>query len=186
MSKKAKRLLWLFCSATIILLAGVVGYMAALRTPSTLQKPQAAGAAGEGDKTVLNCKIVKQYQYLLCGHEMEESENIGRDLVGLTKAEIASKVSGFKLSSFSPTEVVFTKRLNQYCPEHYILRLHGNKLDLTRNVQYTEQMETLYVYTIDTSDLDAELLEILTHGKVFPSRNEAEEYTENELLRKTE
>ena len=70
MSKTKKRWIWWSVSIGCILLAGVMGYIAAQNAPSALQQQEEAeSAAGAGERTVLGCQVEKIYKDTLCEHE---------------------------------------------------------------------------------------------------------------------
>ena len=188
MSKTTKRWIWWSVSIGCILLAGVMGYIAAQNAPSALQQQEEAeSAAGAGERTVLGCQVEKIYKYTLCEHEQSHEEPIEADWVGLSEEEIEQKLEeGFSIKEFSAESVRLEKQIAQYCPDHLLLQYSDGKLLLTQTQAFTDQIKTVAAYDIEADTLDLQTYDILRAGKVFSSQEEAAEYIRKILLRNGE
>ena len=175
MSKTKKRWIWWTVSIGCILLAGVMGYIAAQNAPSALQQEEESeSAAGTGEWTVLGCKVEKIYKYTLCEHEKSQEEPIEADWVGLS------------IKEFSAESVRLEKQIAQYCPDHLLLQYSDGKLLLTQTQAFTDQIKTVAAYDIEADTLELQTYDILRAGKVFSSQEEAVEYIRKILLRNGE
>lgn len=170
-----KKWIWVIC-LTIILGAGVTGYVLAKNAPSIFDE-EAENASTGGDSVGLECEFVLIEQYDLCGHKQQTAGN-SREIIGKKKEEVANLYPDYTVAVFSEDKVVLTKTLEVYCNQHYILKLNGNTLEILREKdgEYAAQRQlnaSLY-------DLSQEKKNILSHGKVFSSLIEVNAYLEGQ------
>ena len=75
--------------------------------------------AGDTEFLDADAKIIYRYHYLKDGHLDIISEDAPYFLVGLTRAELAEKLTGWELAEFRPLLAVFEKRINARSTERY-------------------------------------------------------------------
>lgn len=157
----------------VMIIAAAAGYFLARNAPTILKEDDAEKAATAGEYVVLSAKYEMTYRYTMCGHEIAEAGDIA-SIVGLTKNELSQKLDGFVIQSFSADRIKVQKTLNCYCPKHYLLKIEGGELALLQNKEKTDQYVCIWKKnTVGIKDSDKK---ILTAGKVFSNREEAEKF----------
>jgi len=64
--------------------------------------------------------IFKTY-YKSCGHTKEKAVQSSSDEVNMNEQQLKEKYSGWIVSGFSPPIVEFSRTIEAYCPNHYII-----------------------------------------------------------------
>lgn len=101
--------------------------------------------------------ILKKY-YSDCGHTILEKSKIASNMVNLTSEELQEKYLNWKLEKFSNDEVVFSKELESFCGEHYLLTEEEGKiliysLDEEDNKTLKEETDIAYEYLPETDKI---------------------------------
>ena len=103
-------------------------------------------------------KIKRIYK---CGHEKNETKRTDDELIGKTKEEIEKANPQWKITSFSDSEISVEIALTVDCPNHFIIRLMGNKIYVFRtndeNIVYKKR-------EVNVNDLSKEDIKTLTEG----------------------
>ncbi len=175
MSKRIKNLF--FTSLYLVLLAGsaFTGWYLAGSAPNVSREEEATASQ---DMLGTEAVITKTYIYRFCGHSTSESATVSREEVSMTKQELEAANPGFVAEHFEKSEAVLVRRIDGYCPLHYILRLETDALVLYRPEEYTGELIEVESNIIPTNLTDRDALEI---GKVFASYNEARDYIKGHL-----
>lgn len=80
----------------------------------------------EEEKTTPNTLIVYKKYYTKCKHYITEYQNIDVSLVNLTRNEFKEKLKGWSIEKFESEEIEISKELEEFCNEHYMLKLENN------------------------------------------------------------
>lgn len=97
------------------------------------------------EKISPNAIIIEKRYYKLCDHLIRESVEIPTDVINNTKEEFQKKYSGWKIESFSPTEITVYKEFKGMCNEHYIVKENNGVLGI-----YIENAQKIQEWQEDT------------------------------------
>lgn len=96
-----------------------------------------------------------------CGHEKNETKRTADELIGKTREEIENLKPEWDISSFSEKEISAEISLPTDCPNHFVIRLIGNKVYVFRtndeNIIYKKR-------EVNINDLSREDVKTLTEG----------------------
>lgn len=88
-------------------------------------------------KTTPNTLMIFKTYYTKCKHYINNYEDIDASAVNLTQEEIKEKYKGWKIEQFSEEQVLLEREEEEYCNEHYKLKLEDGKV---------------YIYMIDNNN----------------------------------
>ena len=114
-------------------------------------------SASEVTTTPNTILILKRF-YSDWGHTILEKSLIASNMVNLTSEELQEEYSNWKLEKFSDDEVVFSKELESFCGEHYLLTEEEGKiliysLDEDDNKTLKEETDIAYEYLPETDKI---------------------------------
>ncbi len=177
MKKKTK---WVL--AIIFVLCWAAGMFVAANSPEISGQVEAAQVT-DTEFIALTSKLIVCYEYKLCGHTIKEEQEMPADYVGLDKQELREQLGAVSITSFSAKEVVLTKRLDGYCPEHLVVYLEGEQLCVYRALLGSGENEQIEVFDIPQQELWAAEIYALQQGKVFGSIAEVRSYIKQIQIR---
>lgn len=157
------------------LLCAAAGAYAAVQAPDISLEAQPADAA-DGEYIALSAKLTYRYQYLLCAHVLEETEDMPGRLCGQHPAGAARAGRARLDTQFSKGEVVLTPRLNTYCPAHYVAYLEEGEMAIYQNLLGSEEAERVLAFGLRAEALSLAEEQALSRGKVFSSLEAAQAY----------
>ncbi len=169
---------------SIMLIAALAGYLMAMNTdPATpkQEEEEPLAAAANEQRTAEGCVITWEFVYETCGHTIKAESKIAQEMAGLTLKEFESKFSDIRVLDFSPKAVTLQKKIHQYCPNHYILKVNGSVLGIFRNELGTDKMALYMPLEISYSQAPEELRTALFYGEVFNSVEEAESFVSKKI-----
>ena len=119
------------------------------------------------EKTSPNALIEFRTYYKKCEHEKIESIDIPKELVNITKDELAKIYKEWEMIDFTTNHIIFRKEDNGICNEHYILKENNGYIAIYTVDEF--ENETLKEMTgVLTSYLpEADLIELKEGIKVF-------------------
>lgn len=188
MKRSHKRLLFLFISLIVIMIAGGVGYMMARAEPRLVEPEpeQTAVEAGADDARIASGATVTWiYEYDMCRHEITEASQADKALIGLSFSQLRQKYPDARIVSFEPDAVVLEKQFYGYCPSHYILKKDGDKISVFRTKSGTDEQEKTREYNILFEDVPDDEKDMLSAGRVFASMPDLEDFVYN-LIKQSE
>lgn len=127
---------------------------------------------GQEEKISPNCLLTLKIYYKTCGHLIEKSKNIEQSLVNLTEEELRKQLPEWEIQKFTPEQIVLYKELNEFCNEHYKLKIENGY------VRIYEVDEQKNEKLLKSTDISSEYLTTEDLGKL---KNGIEIYTKKEL-----
>ncbi len=180
--RKHRKLIIFLIMATIIAVCGLIGYLIADSEPrvvaQTEEEDEVVQAEADNDRIGTDTVITWDYEYEMCKHHVFMDAEPDTDMIGLTFTQLEKKYPDIVIVSFSADEVVLKKRLECYCPEHFILKRNADKLAVYRTAAGTDKQD-IYI-EVDTlfSSLDKEQQEQMEDGRVFSDIADLQMYLE--------
>ena len=127
---------------------------------------------GQEEKISPNCLLTLKIYYKTCGHLIEKSKNIEQSLVNLTEEELRKQLPEWEIQKFTPEQIVLYKELNEFCNEHYKLKIENGYV---RIYELNEQNNEKLLKSTEISS------EYLTPEDLKKLRTGIEVYTKKEL-----
>lgn len=93
------------------------------------------------EKTTSKTLIIFKTYYAKCNHYINEYKDIDASCVNLTEEEFEEKYKTWKLTGFSPEEVILEKQEDKYCNQHYLLKLNDDTLTIYLIDEYGNEKE---------------------------------------------
>lgn len=118
----------------------------------------------EKEKTTPNTLVIYKTYYTKCNHYVKEYKDIDVSLVNFTEDELKEKLRNkWDINEFSSEEIELSKEVEEYCNEHYKIKLENSSI-VVYNID-ENGAETEYEYTgITTEYLTEEDILKLTSG----------------------
>ena len=109
-------------------------------------------------KTTPKTILVLKKHYNECGHILADKAEIPPEMVNLTKEELEGKYASWKLENFTKDEVTFSKNVDSFCGEHYLVIEEEGEvlvyaLDETGNKVLQSTTEIAYEYLPETDKI---------------------------------
>lgn len=121
------------------------------------------------EKTTPNTLMIYKIYYTKCNHFINEYKDIDISAVNLNKQEIKEINKEWTITEFSPEQIVLEKQENDFCKEHFKLKIENNIIKIFSLDE--KNNETLYEETNITTEYltDEDILRlkegILVYGK---------------------
>ena len=80
------------------------------------------------EKTTPNTLMIYKTYYTKCNHYINEYKDIDISDVNLTEDEIQNKNREWTINEFSSEQVIFEKESEEFCNQHYKLKLIDNRI----------------------------------------------------------
>ena len=80
------------------------------------------------EKTTPNSLLVYKTYYTKCNHFINEYKDIDISMVNLTKDELQERNRDWKIEDFSSEQVIFSREIEDFCMEHFKLKLINGQL----------------------------------------------------------
>ena len=182
--KSHKKLIMFLIIMMALAGTGFAGYLIARNEPRIAAKPepdvqQAAKAGTDEARIESGARIIWEYKYAKCAHQIIAQGVAGDDMAGLTFTELTEQHPELTIIAFDTDEVSLRKKLDGYCPNHYILKLSGDTLAVYQTVLGTTQQKEIQQIDIDWARIDTDERRVLQIGKVFGSLEDIESYIED-------
>lgn len=118
----------------------------------------------EKEKTTPNTLMIYKTYYTKCNHYVKEYKDIDVSLVNLTEDELEEMFKNkWDIDKFSSEEIEVSKEVEEYCNEHYKIKLENSTIVIYRIDE--NGVETEYEHTgITTEYLTEEDILKLTQG----------------------
>lgn len=124
-------------------------------------------------------RLIFQKYYLGCGHsQIEERNALGSEL-GLSLDEIMVKFDQWEISQYTDKELVLKREIDDFCPEHFILRDRAGMLILYMPPREGKDNRTIEETQIFTNTLPPDIQNEVQRGLVLDSLEDVEHFLEN-------
>ena len=113
------------------------------------------------EKISINTEVIEEIYYIECDHLLKYTKKDIKNLVNMTKEELAKKYPDWEVKEFSEDKVVLYKEEADYCEEHYLVKDvdgfvtiyamdNGEKI---RELVKVTEIETKYLTETDQENL---------------------------------
>ena len=181
--RKHKKLIIFLIMLMVIAVSGLIGYLIADSEPRVVAEKaddddEFVQADTDNDRIDADTMITWDYEYEMCRHHLYIDTEPDPDIIGLTFTKLQNKYPDIVIVSFSADEVVLKKRLECYCPEHFLLKRNADKLSVYRTAAGTDEQDVYIDVDIDFSKLSKSQQEQLEDGRIFSDINDLQIYVE--------
>ena len=163
-------------------ISGFIGYLIAESEPrvvaETAQEDAAIKAGTDDERISKNTAIIWDYEYEMCRHHVSMGTEPNADMIGLTFTQLKTKYPDVVIVSFSADEVVLKKRIECYCPEHFLLKRNKDQLTVYRTAAGTDKQDVYFDVDTDFNALSKEIQEELEDGRVFSDIDDLQAFLE--------
>ena len=123
------------------------------------------------EKTTPNTLIIYKTYYTKCKHFVQDYEDIDILLVNLNEEEFTEECKNWDIEEFSSEEVILSQEKEEFCNEHYKLKLENNNI-VIYNID-ENGIETEYEYTGITTEYltEEDILKLTTGIYVYGKEN---------------
>ena len=124
-----------------------------------------------------SARVEFRVNFEACGHDVTTLQN--ESLGGKTREEAEQAYPGWTLASFSKNAVLFTKAVQGFCPQHYVLLLSGEELGVYRTDEISCEPKRLMVLDWDEASFDSTERAELKAGLAFDDLEGVNAYLES-------
>ena len=68
-----------------------------------------------------NTQLIFKAYYNFCGHTAEKAVQAAGEEANMDEQQLMAKYSGWEITGFSPPIVEFSRKIDAYCPKHFII-----------------------------------------------------------------
>ena len=97
-------------------------------------------------------KMIIEKKFSKCGHTTYKTLDVPKELINLTKEELAKKYSGWDVKEFSSEEFTLYRLIEANCEDHYVLREQDGYIAVYNEL--TEEISNL----VEKTKIDVNLL----------------------------
>lgn len=122
------------------------------------EKNMVQANAEEEEKVSPNCSFTKKTYYTKCGHTVSNYLELPKDIVNLTKEQVANKYQDYSIQEFASNKIVLFKQVDDNCGEHYLVKDNEGKVTVYKILEDGSQslFEETDIYTEYLTDEDKE------------------------------
>ncbi|WP_129722655.1 hypothetical protein [Xylanivirga thermophila] len=137
-------------------------------------------ASNQSPKTVsLNAKIHFKRLYNYCLHTTTQTVVAPKEIVGLTKEELAKNYSDWIVTDFSKNDITLEKEIDSYCPLHYMVRDEEGYVAIYKYNEENDQLDIIKQTNIKTEFLPDDTKMHILNGIGLESLEEVEAMLES-------
>lgn len=119
---------------------------------NTLKEQNTIEIANKEEKTTPNTLLVYRTYFTKCNHYINVYKDIEMNEVNLDREELQERNKGWKVEEFSAEQVILSKEEDEFCGEHYKLKLEDGIV----NIYTIDEQGTETEY--ETTDINEEYL----------------------------
>ena len=97
---------------------------------SNIEKQNIIEISNKEEKTTPNTLLIYKTYYTKCNHYINEYKSIEVNQVNLNKKELQELNRMWKIEEFGEEQVIFSKEIDEFCGEHYKLKLVAGILSI--------------------------------------------------------
>lgn len=168
--------------------SGLAGFMMAQNEPRIVPEETLSDVPAGAEDVRIDARIAKgaavtwSLYYEMCGHTVMMTTEADESMVGLSFAQLGDKYPDVRIISFSATKIELKRSFACYCPDHFILKRHGEKLAVFTTSKGSDKQD---IYTtlqqVEFKDIPESEKEALEIGRVFGSFMDLEAYVSSLL-----
>lgn len=175
-----KSLKYILLLVTLLIISIIIGYVGCKIYDSTsqinklsqneqnvIQNEKIVNATRE--KVSPNAKVIIRTYYEKCNHDEQKEVELPVEMVNCTQEELESKYNDLELESFSADKLIFLKKEEGICNNHYIVKDINNEINIYKLKNNEEEVffDKTSISTEYLSELDLEKLKkgIKVYGK---------------------
>lgn len=176
---KSRLIFWIL----FILLAaggGLLGYYFAIGEPTVFNdqylKDEVMQAANTDVSLAQDATIEIEYIYKMCGHKEKVTLSGDPRFSGKTAKEIKSEYPSSNIREFGEHNLVIQIEVDEYCPQHYIIKLDSGKVCIFKTSRSTGKSELYLDLKLDATAVKQEEIPRLEQGVVFENTTDVNNY----------
>jgi hypothetical protein len=176
---KSRLVFWIL----FILLAaggGLLGYYFALGEPTVFSdqylKDEVMQAANTDIVLAQDANIEVEYTYKMCGHKEKVFLSGDARFCGKTAKQIKADFPGCNIREFGEHNLVIQMTVDEYCPQHYIVKLDSGKVCIFKTSRTTGTSELYLDLKLDATAVKQEEIPRLEQGVVFENTTDVNNY----------
>ncbi len=176
---KSRLVFWIL----FILLAaggGLLGYYFALGEPTVFSdqylKNEVMQAANTDVALAQDADIEIEYTYKMCGHKEKVTQTGDGRFSGKTAKEIKNEYPGCNIREFGEHNLVIQMDVDEYCPQHYIVKLDNGKVCIFKTSRSTGTSDLYLDLKLDVTAVKQEEIPRLELGVVFENTTDVNNY----------
>ena len=152
-------------------LSGLAGFMMAQNEPRIVPEETLADMPADADdaRIASGAAVTWSLYYEMCGHTVTMTTEADESMVGLSFAQLDEKYPDVRIVSFSASKIELKRSYACYCPDHFILKRHGEKLVVFATAKGSDKQDIYTTLQIDFDDIPQNEREALEIGRVFGS-----------------
>jgi len=135
------------------------------------------GVISPNEELTPNTQLIFKTYFSSCRHTIEKSIQASGDETSMSEQQLKEKYAGWEISAFSPPVVEFSRTIDTYCPNHYIIGVSDGFIAIyvyDENGQKTMAEKT----DISTATLTPEDQQALRGGIVVYTEDQKEQTLE--------
>ena len=176
---KSRLIFWIL----FILLAacgGLLGYYFAIGEPTVFSeqylKDEVMQAANTDVVLAQDARIEIEYIYKMCGHQEKVILTGDTRFSGKTSKQIKSEYPGSNIREFGEHNLVIQMDVDEYCPQHYIVKLDSGKVCIFKTSRSTGNSDLYLDLKLDVTAVKQEEITRLEQGVVFENTTDVNNY----------
>jgi len=112
--------------------------------------------------------------YKACGHNSITYRSATAEETGFSQQQIEEMYSSWEIKEFSPSIVWLCREVDDYCPNHYIIRENDGCIAIYRPVEDGQGVNLVHQTNIEVSLLNADIQERIKEGWIVDSLEQLE------------
>lgn len=179
---KHKRLIVFLAVMLVSASAGLTGHFLAQNEPRIV--PDAEETQEDVPADAANARIARgatvtwQLSYGMCGHRTTLTVPADESMIGLGFTEFAKAYPDVRILSFAPGKIELKRSFACYCPDHFILKKHGERLAIFKTAPGTGKLDVYAEIPLVFGDIEKSERPALETGRVFGSFDDLEAFVE--------
>lgn len=152
-------------------LSGLAGFVMAQNEPRIVPEDTLADMPADADdaRIASGAAVIWSLYYEMCGHTVMMTTEADESMTGLSFVQLGEKYPDVRIVSFSAAKIELKKSYACYCPEHFILKRHGEKLVVLATAKGSDKQDIYTTLRIEFNDIPENERGALETGRVFGS-----------------
>jgi len=126
-----------------------------------------------------NTLLIFETNYTACNDKRVEERKANEDEIGLNRQELESNFPEWDVYEFSSSKVILTKELDDYCPNHFILKDKDGMIVIYMPSKGENESRSIQNTQIPINKLPPDFQDEIRKGLVIDSLQEIEYFLES-------